>query len=193
MPSDSTAQFNNTYQIQDNFTKIIGTHSIKVGGQFHYDQINDRNFFGENGSFTFAGGETGLDFADFLIGAPDSFIQASKQILDSRTKYAGLYVQDSWRIRPDLTLNYGLRWDMIQPWYDAGNKIETLIPGEQSVVFPGAPIGWVVPGDPGVPRTLAPTQYHNFSPRLGLAYSPSFDSGFLAKLTGCLLYTSRCV
>jgi hypothetical protein len=184
VPSDSTAQFNNTYQIQDNFTKIIGTHSIKVGGQFHYDQINDRNFFGENGSFTFAGGETGLDFADFLIGAPDSFIQASKQILDSRTKYAGLYVQDSWRIRPDLTLNYGLRWDMIQPWYDAGNKIETLIPGEQSVVFPGAPIGWVVPGDPGVPRTLAPTQYHNFSPRLGLAYSPSFDSGFLAKLTG---------
>ena len=184
VPSDTTRQFNNTYQIQDNFTKIIGTHSIKFGGQFHYDQINDRNFFGENGSFTFGGGETGLDFADFLIGAPDSFIQASPQILDSRTKYAGLYAQDSWRATPNLTLNYGVRWDMIMPWYDTGNKIETLIPGEQSILFPGAPTGWVVPGDPGVPRTLAPTQYHNFSPRLGLAYSPSWDSGFLGKLTG---------
>ena len=94
------------------------------------------------------GGETGLDFADFLIGAPDCFIQASEQILDSRTKYAGLYAQDSWRVTPNLTLNYGLRWDMIMPWYDTENKIETLIPGEQSVVFPGAPTGWVVPGDP---------------------------------------------
>jgi hypothetical protein len=184
VPSDTTRQYNNTYQFQDNFTKIIGTHSIKIGGQFHYDQINDRNYYGENGSFGFYGGETGLDFADFLIGAPDGFIQASEQILDSRTKYAGLYAQDSWRVTPNLTLNYGVRWDVIQPWYDTGNKIETLIPGEQSIVFPGAPTGWVVPGDPHVPRTLAPTQYHNFSPRLGVAYSPSWDSGILGKLTG---------
>jgi hypothetical protein len=184
VPTDTTQQFNNTYQIADNFTKIIGTHSIKFGGQFHYDQINDRNFYGEDGSFSFGGGETGSDFADFLIGAPDSFIQASKQILDTRTKYAGIYAQDSWRVTPNLTLNYGVRWDLIQPWYDTGNKIETLVPGEQSVLFPGAPPGWVVPGDPGIPRTLAPTQYHNFSPRLGLAYSPNWDSGLLAKLSG---------
>lgn len=184
VPSDTTRQFNNTFQWQDNFTKIIGTHSLKFGGQFHYDQINDRNFFGENGSFSFAGGETGVDFADFLLGAPDSFIQASEQILDSRSKYMGLYAQDSWRVTPNLTLNYGLRWEFSNPWYDTGNKIETLIPGEQSVVFPGAPTGWVVPGDPGVPRTLAPTRYHNFSPRLGLAYSPGADSGWIAKLTG---------
>ena len=184
VPSDTTQQFNNTYQVQDNFTKIIGTHSIKFGAQFHYDQINDRNFYGENGSFGFGGGETGSDFADFLIGAPDYLIQASKQILDTRTKYAGIYAQDSWRVTPNLTFNYGVRWDMIQPWYDTGNKIETLVPSEQSVLFPGAPTGWVLPGDPGIPRTLAPTQYHNFSPRLGLAYSPSWDSGILGKLTG---------
>jgi hypothetical protein len=184
VPSDTTRQYNNLYEFQDNITKIIGTHSLKFGGQFHYDQINDRNYYGENGQFTFSGAESGLDFADFLIGAPDSLIQASQQILDSRTKYAGLFAQDSWRVTPNLTLNYGVRWDMIMPWYDTGNKIETLIPGEQSIVFPGAPTGWVVPGDPHVPRTLAPTQYDKFSPRLGLAYSPSWDSGFLAKLTG---------
>jgi Carboxypeptidase regulatory-like domain/TonB dependent receptor len=184
VPSDTTRQFNNTFQWQDNYTKIVGRHSFKFGGQFHYDQINDRNFFGENGDFTFDGSETGVDFADFLLGAPASFIQASEQILDSRSKYMGLYAQDSWRVTPNLTFNYGLRWEFSQPWYDTQNKIETLVPGEQSVVFPGAPTGYLVPGDPGIPKTLAPTQYHNFSPRLGLAYSPGMDSGWIAKLTG---------
>ena len=184
VPSDSGGQFNNTFQWQDNFSKVVGTHTIKFGGQFHYDQINERNYFGENGDFTFSGTETGLDFADFLIGAPSSFIQASRQILDSRTKYMGLYAQDSWRITPELTLNYGLRWEFSQPWYDTQGKIETIVPGEQSVLFPGAPRGWVVPGDPGIPKTLANTDYHNFAPRVGLAYSPGRDSGWIAKLTG---------
>jgi hypothetical protein len=185
LPQTTPRQFNNTFQWQDNFSKIIGTHSLKFGGQFHYDQINERNFFGENGAFSFANGtETGIDFADFLIGAPSAFTQASEQILDSRTKYAGLYIQDSWRAKPSLTLNYGLRWEFSQPWYDTQGKIETIVPGEQSVVFPGAPKGWVVPGDPGIPKTLAPTKYDAFSPRVGLAYSPNADSGILAKITG---------
>ena len=184
LPSDTTKQFNNMYEAQDNFTKIIGTHSLKFGGQFHYDQINDRNFYGENGSFAFDGSETGLDFTDFLIGAPASMIQATIQLLDTRSKYAGVFAQDSWRVTPSLTFNYGLRWEFSQPWYDTGGKLETLIPGEQSLLFPGAPTGWLVPGDPGVPKTLAPTKYDNFSPRLGLAYSPNIDSGFLGKLTG---------
>src|SRR5260370_14538295 len=77
-----------------------------------------------------------------------------------------------------------MRWDASMPWYDTQNKTETIIPGKQSVKFPGAPLGYVVAGDPGVPRTLGPTQWHNFSPRLGLAYSPSASSGFLSKLTG---------
>jgi hypothetical protein len=184
VPADTPNQFNNTFQWQDNFSKIIGTHSLKFGAQFHYDQINDRNLFGENGFYTFDGSETNSDFVDYLIGTPGSFIQASRQILDSRSKYMGLYGQDSWRVTPNLTFNYGLRWEFSQPWYDTQGKIETLISGRQSVLFPGAPTGWLVPGDPGVPKTLAPTQYHDFSPRIGLAYSPGWDSGFLAKLTG---------
>ncbi|HEX2775956.1 MAG TPA: carboxypeptidase regulatory-like domain-containing protein, partial [Candidatus Acidoferrales bacterium] len=123
VPQDTTRQFNNTFQWQDSYTKIIGTHSLKFGGQFHYDQINDRNFFGENGDFTFDGSESGSDVVDFFLGAPAQFIQASEQILDSRTKYMGLFGQDSWRVTPNLTFNYGLRWEFSQPWYDTGNKI----------------------------------------------------------------------
>jgi hypothetical protein len=184
VPQVSTGQFNNSFQVLDNFTKVIGRHSIQFGGQFHYDQINERNLAAENGQYAFSGNETGIDFADFLIGAPDSLTQASPQILDSRSKYYALYGQDSWRVTSDLVLNYGLRWEASMPWYDTQNKIETIVPGLQSVVFPTAPTGWVVPGDPGIPRTLAPTQWHNFSPRLGLAYSPSSTSGILGKLFG---------
>jgi hypothetical protein len=184
VPQDTQNAYNNTYQVLDNFTKVFGTHSLKFGGQFHYDQINERNLFGENGSFGFNGGESGSDFVDFLLGAPDNVSQASKQLLDSRSKYAGLFIQDSWRARSSLTLNLGLRWEFSQPWYDTQGKIETIIPGAHSVLYPGAPQGLVVPGDPGVPSTLAPTQYNAFSPRLGLAYSPRAQGGLLGKLTG---------
>ena len=184
VPSDTVNQYNNTYQVIDVFSKAFGTHSLKFGGEYHYSQINERNYYGENGSYSFDGSETGSDFVDFLIGAPSSFIQASHQVLDSRTQYLGLFIQDSWRVKPSLTFNYGLRYEISLPWYDTQNKTETIIPGEQSVLFPGAPTGWLVPNDPGVPRTLAPPKYNAFSPRLGLAYSPDVSDGFLAKLTG---------
>lgn len=184
IPDDTVGQFNNTFQWQDVFSKIVGTHSLKFGGGFHYDQINERNLNSENGLYNFNGIETGADFADFLIGATNSFTQASHQILDSRTKYLGVFAQDSWRVRSTLTFNYGLRYEISTPFYDTQNKTETIIPGVQSVVFPGAPEGWLVPGDPGVPRTLAPVKYNAFSPRLGLAYSPNFTDGPLATIFG---------
>ena len=184
VPQVSTRQFNNSFQWLDNFSKVIGKHSLRFGGQFHYDQINERNLAAENGQYSFSGNETGIDFADFLIGAPNSLTQASPQILDSRSKYYALFAQDSWRVTPNLVLNYGLRWEASMPWYDTQNKIETIIPGQQSVKFPGAPLGYVMAGDPGVPRTLAPTKWDNFGPRIGLAYSPEVSSGILGKLFG---------
>ncbi|HEY1658379.1 MAG TPA: TonB-dependent receptor [Candidatus Sulfotelmatobacter sp.] len=184
LPQDALRQFNNTYQIIDNFTKIVGTHTLQFGIDFHYDQINERNFDDANGAYVFDGSETGLDFADYLIGAPVNFTQASQQLLDSRDKYFGAYAQDSWRATPTLTINYGLRYEIMTPWYDTQNKLETVVAGEQSQTFPTAPTGLVVPGDPGVPRTLAPIRYNNFAPRIGLAYSPNNTDGLLGKIFG---------
>ena len=70
------------------------------------------------------------------------------------------------------------------PWWDTQGKIETIVPGLQSTQFPTAPKAWVVPGDPGIPSTLAPTRYNNFAPRVGIAYSPNFSDGILGKITG---------
>jgi hypothetical protein len=162
----------------------LGTHTLQFGTNLHYNQINERNYDCYDGCFGFNGSETGFDFADFLIGAPNSFVQASQQLLDSRSKYYGFYAQDSWRASRNLTLNFGLRWEASTPWYDTQNKLETVVLGEQSQAFPGAPLGLVVPGDPGIPRTLGPTKYTNFAPRIGFAYAPEASDGFLGKILG---------
>jgi hypothetical protein len=165
-------QVNNTFQSSDNFSKVAGTHTITIGAQFHYDQVNVDPIAQLNGNFIFYGSETGSDFADFLLGIPSQYNQSQLQTFYGRNKYIGLYAQDGWRIRKNLTLNYGLRWDRIEPWYEKYNQIATFEPGRQSVVFPGAPAGILFPTDPGVPRTLAPAGNLDFAPRIGLAYSP---------------------
>jgi hypothetical protein len=176
--------FENTYQVVENFSKIIGTHTIKFGGSTSYDQVTRKIDGNSNGGFSFDGAETGSDFADFLIGAPVGFSQGEELPLYERSRYYALYAQDSWRATSSLTLNGGLRWEVSSPWWEAHNEVYQLIPGEQSVVFPGAPLGYVFPGDPGVPRTLSPTRYNNFGPRVGFAYSPHAASGFLGKVLG---------
>jgi len=187
-PSLITFQPNNTYTASDGFSKVFGKHTIKFGGEARYLQINERNLASQDGAFVFDGTVTGNDFADYLLGAPTGagggYTQAALQLLDSRTRYGGAYGQDTWRVTPDLTLNLGLRWEMSMPWYDTQGKIQTWVKGEQSTVFPNSPKGLVYPGDPGIPKTLAPTQYKNFGPRIGLAYSPSFTDGILGKIFG---------
>jgi hypothetical protein len=177
-------QADNTWMASDTLSKIIGKHALKMGGEFRYLQINERNVTAQNGNFTFNGSETGSDFGDYLLGAPTSYIQASLQQMDNRTHYGGAFIQDSWRVSSNLTINMGLRWEVSQFWYDTQDKLQTLVPGQQSTVFPNAPLGWVFPGDKGIPRTFAPTGYNNFSPRLGFAYSPSATDGILGKLFG---------
>ncbi len=186
-PVETQAKFDNTFQWTDNYMKVIGTHTLQFGGNYHYDQIMERNNYATNGQFSFNGQETGVDLADYLLGdvaEGGGFIQASLQLLDSRSNYIAPYIEDSWRARSNLTLNYGLRYEIITPWYDTTNKLETAIPGVQSVVFPGAPTGYLVPGDPGVPRTLAPIRYGNFAPRLGFAYAPKGGDTWFGKITG---------
>jgi hypothetical protein len=175
---------NNTSQISDNFTKSMGTHTFKAGAGFHFDQVNIKPDAIYNGSFSFTGAETGSDFADYLLGIPSSYSQGDSLAFYLRNRYAGLYAQDSWRARPHFTLNYGVRWDVLRPWQEKFNQLQTLVLDQQSLVYPGAPRGLVFPGDPGIPSTLAPTRYTNFAPRMGAAYSPEFSNRWLTRIWG---------
>lgn len=171
---DTTGAFqaNNSYQASETFSKSAGAHLFKLGAAFHSVQININPNAILNGSFLFQGTETGSDFADFLLGIPSSYAQGDSQAFYLRNQYAGAFAQDSYRVTSKLTLNYGIRWDLLPAWREKYNQLQTLVPGEQSVVYPGAPRGLVFPGDPGIPSTLAPVQRTNFAPRLGLAWSP---------------------
>src|SRR5262249_5831115 len=121
-----------------------------------------------------------------------------------------LFAQDSWKLKPNLTLNYGLRWELNTPYIDTKNRVQTFRPGQATTQYPcflsaanaaalGAsgqdcgqnspdnayfPLGLVFPGDKGVPQGLTSTYYKAFAPRFGLAWSPGAKDGWLAKLTG---------
>jgi Carboxypeptidase regulatory-like domain len=191
IPQFDYQQYQTSPQVVDNFSKIIRSHSTKFGAEYHYTRWRQRVPEADaNGLFTFTGAETGSDFADYLIGAPTLFLQSSDLDYDNRKNYVGLYAQDSWRIRPNLTLNYGLRWEIVQNWYEKNNATsDTFIVGEQSKVYPTAPVGFVFAGDPRpgggkLPRTVSNTPFDNFAPRIGIAYSPSADDGVLHWLLG---------
>ena len=187
-------QANNTFQWLDDFSKVIGVHTIKAGGEFHFDEVNVNPIAQFNGSFLFTGSETGLDFADFLLGIPSQFNQSQLNPFYGRNKYAGIFAQDSWRVKSNLTLNYGLRWELNTPLTDISGHVESFRPGQNSTVYPCglSPLsqqyfgvntsdcnavgvtatGLVVPGDKGVPAGLTSTYYKAFAPRVGIAWSP---------------------
>ncbi len=161
------------YGVEDTVSKTLGNHSISFGGTFRYYQLNARNTCGPNGYFDFSGVETNSDTSDYYIGADADFVQCSIQLLDNRARYIGAFAQDSWKVAPGLTLDYGVRWDVPRPWSDVYGRLTTPVPGAQSVKFPDSPAGNLVPGDPGVPSTISPTRWNDFGPRIGVAWAPS--------------------
>jgi len=184
---DTTAlvQAENIYEVSDAFSRIEGKHGMKFGAEMHLSQINTHPDVVFNGSFGFNGSETGVDFADFLLGVASSYTQGQAGNFYNRNLYMAAFAQDSWKATSRLTVNYGVRWDRIRPWLEKYNQLQTLVQGEQSQVFPGAPQGLVFPGDPGVPDSLAPAR-NNFSPRVGIAYAPAGSAGgrLLDKIIG---------
>lgn len=186
------AQVNNTFQASDTVSKGMGKHTIKTGFQYTWYKIKQNPDLVANGTFSFFGSgtqSTGNGFADFLLGLPDFYSQQSSPAFHESAADGGVFAQDSWRVRPNVTINYGLRWDYITPWAEKHNQITTFVEDVQSKTFPGAPLGYLVPGDPlpdggRVRPAIGLSPLDNFSPRLGIAYSPSLAGGFLGQLTG---------
>jgi hypothetical protein len=178
-------QYDNIYQYSDTLSHVIAAHTLKFGGEMRFNETNGNADIQSNGEFAFFGSETGLDMADFFVGAPSTYEQGNAQPFYMRNQYAGIFFEDSWRIKPNLTFNYGGRWEYEMPFYEKFNQLQTMVVGQQSQVYTGAPAGIVFPGDKGVARTLSSVRPDDFSPRFGLAWSPSkrYD-GVLGALFG---------
>jgi hypothetical protein len=134
-------QTGKTFQFNDNYSKIVGNHSFKFGGDVRYQKFDQTLYFNVNGEYIFGPGgtnDTGATdpFANYLLGLPVSYSQgsANKELVRSTSLY--LFAQDSWKLKPDVTLNYGVRWEMNTPLTDAGKKVQRFNPGQNSIVFP---------------------------------------------------------
>ena len=173
-PNGPTNLIDNTYAFYDNLSWTKGNHNLKAGFYFSPYQDNTVYDYYVNGEFIFYGASTGVgsgtDLADFLLGLPDEYFQFPKAPSNIRTNsYAG-YAQDQWKVNRRLTLTYGLRYEYAQPKYDTQGRTFSIIPGQQSTRFPGAPTGLVFPGDKGAPRGSNFADKNDFGPRFGFAY-----------------------
>ena len=167
-----------TYQVTDNFTWIKGSHSFKLGFDMRRAEVSNPFYFVNNGYFQFYGEgnfSTGDEAADFLLGIPDFYEQTSGGYIDARTQEYYSYFQDQWKVRPSLTLTYGVGWQVNTPQNDifnGGVAVNAYRPGVQSTVYPSAPPGMLFPGDAGISESTYGTSFKHLAPRLGFAWSP---------------------
>jgi hypothetical protein len=187
---------NQTYTFSDNMIWNHGKHTWRWGGDFRRVQVNTETDGNPRGSFVFTGvntsqfdssGEqipgTGYDFADFLLGLPQ---QTSEQFGEGdhgnhfRGNYWDLYLQDEWKMRANLTLNLGVRYEYVSPLIEENNRIVNLdlSPGVLALNPALTPV--VTPIQPGqvglysgpLPSSLVRPDRNNFAPRIGFAWKP---------------------
>jgi hypothetical protein len=163
----------NGYQGSYSIAMTRGRHNLKLGAELNRQQINALFGIATNGFFVFAPFPASDSFASFLLGQSVEFFQTGGQFDRGLRKWiGGGYAQDEWRVTPHLTLNYGLRYEINTPYTEVRNRLNAWEPGKQSVVYPNAPEGLLFPGDPGVPAGIAPVDYKEFMPRVGLSWDP---------------------
>ena len=178
-------ELDQTYTASETVAWNRGKHNWRFGGDYRRILQNFRSAKNSNGSFVFTGfatGEysggalvpdTGFDFADFLIGLPQqTSLQTGTNSSDFRANSYDLFVQDDWRIRSNLTLLLGVRYEYNGPYTEAQNRIVNLDVGPQ---FASATP--VEPGQTGTafgrfPASLIEPDRNNLAPRLGLAWKP---------------------
>jgi hypothetical protein len=168
-------------QLAEDLDIIRGKHQMSVGAEWIHSIMNALNNRPSNGQFTFSGQTTGLGYADFLLGDMSSFIQGNPVYDYDRSNYIGTYAQDSWKVRNNLTVNYGVRWEPFLPETNAKNFVENFDinrfkAGVKSTVMPNAPAGLLFPGDPGYPGSSNTNgNWHLFAPRAGVIWDPKGD------------------
>ena len=166
--------YQNDYQGSYSVATTRGRHNLKFGADLTRDQINVLFGIATNGFFVFAPFPASDSFASFLLGQSVQFFQGGGEFDRGLRKWvAAGYAQDEFRINSHLTLNFGLRYEVNTPYTDIRNRMNAWEPGRQSTAYPNAPKGLLFPGDSGVPAGIAAVDYHEFMPRVGVAWSPS--------------------
>ncbi len=174
-----TALIDNTYTWNDTLSWVKGKHTIKSGFWYTPYQNNTVYDFYVNGEFNYSGDPnnggigSGTDRADFLLGLPDIYTQFGAAPSNIRSHNLGFFGQDEWRVKRNLTLTLGIRYEYSSPKLDLQGRSFSLAMGQQSTVFPNAPLGLLFPGDTGAPVGANFPDRNDWAPRFGFAYSPT--------------------
>ncbi len=194
----ANAHFNvNSFQIADDVDLIRGKHQIAFGVNYIRNQFNSINIWNSNGNFSFngqyaSGKSIGDGLAAFMLGTMNSFTQSANLQNATRGTILGLYIQDSVKLTPRVTLNAGLRWDptlVPYDYFDRGVSFNraNFDAGVRSSVYTNAPAGLMFYGDPGIPRGFQHNHLNNLSPRIGLVFDPTGSGKQTIRISSAVL------
>jgi hypothetical protein len=178
-------ELDQTYTISDTVIWSHGKHNWRFGGDYRRILQSFQAARNAEGTFTFTGFATaqyvggvqqpgtGIDFADFLLGLPQqSSVQFGAETYNFSANSYDFFAQDDWRIRANLTLLLGLRYEYQGPFTEANNQIVNLdVTPDFTAAVPVEP-GHFAPGFGVAPESLIKPDRNNFAPRLGLAWKP---------------------
>jgi hypothetical protein len=174
------------YHFIDDFSRTFGGHSLKTG--ITVSRLEPQPFFypSPRGTFNYLGNYTGNPFADFLLGLPSTgSVGVGDPTVNGRAWRISPYVQDDWRVTSHLTLNLGLRYELLTPATETSNRISNLDTNTGNILLPcdgGQPSSkanlalfptfhFVCNAPAGVGKGLTKTDFYDWGPRLGFAYS----------------------
>jgi len=185
----------NVYAIRDVVSSTHGRHTLYFGGEANQETDPQQTTLNDYGVFAFTNKtntahHSSAAITDFFFGAPNTMNQDVPVYANANYKNFGAFFQDDWRIRSNLTLNLGIRYDVQTAPTNTQNMLMQFVPGAQSTVAPVLPKGILFPGDAGVPRGGVDNRYDHISPRLGFAWTPFADGKTVVHGAAGLFYGS---
>ena len=193
----------NTLQWSNDLGMVLGNHQLNIGGLWMFGRTDHESYGNSVGLFRFNGAVTGLPMADFLLGRSNSWEQGATNFTYGRSKVAGIYLQDSWQTRPNLTLSLGVRWEPnIVPEYVPNQSnyfdFEAFRRGERTPQYRNAPAGMFYPGDSQFPKGGNPTmaianEWNRWAPRLGVVWDPFADGRTVIRSAYGLFYETQAI
>ena len=177
---------NQTSSVNENITLVRKKHNLTFGAGYRRLQQNPTNYANARGSFSFSGlvtsgldasgnplAHTGFDFADFLLGYPQSSsLQFGAKSDYFRSWNSNGFVQDDWRIRPNLSLNLGIRYEYFSPYTELFGRMANLDLNSSITAAAVVTPGLAGPFSGSLPTSLVRPDTNNLSPRFGFAWKP---------------------
>lgn len=175
--------YRNNYTFNDDLHWVKGNHNFAFGGHFELSKFDVINVYTSYGGFTFGTttnkiGSTTYQYpnamANFQLGFMTGFGQGNFELVNDRNHFPGIYAQDSWKLTPRLTINYGVRWEEFAPWTNkVGSQTAFNTANYQAnkgtSQFTTLPAGMMLSGDPGMAPNGVYNKYKQFMPRVGFA------------------------